>query len=109
MDLQSADEDVLPLNFILRLGCISAEMWFSLTVQYTSHCSYLFHLIENITPRTSTCVSGLQEILEDDQITKIFFDCREDCNSLKHQYDVHVDGKCTVGNKHVFHFDIHLA
>jgi len=32
-------------------------------------------------------------VLEDARITKLFFDCREDCNILQHRYDVKVQGK----------------
>jgi len=37
--------------------------------------------------------SGLKDILEDAQVTKLFYDCREDCNALQHQFGVKVDGK----------------
>ncbi|KAF6040432.1 EXD1 [Bugula neritina] len=35
---------------------------------------------------------GLRNVLEDARITKLFFDCREDCNILQHGYDVKVQG-----------------
>jgi len=37
--------------------------------------------------------SGLKGILENAQVTKLFYDCREDCNALQHQYEVTVQGK----------------
>jgi len=36
---------------------------------------------------------GLKDVLEDAGITKLFFDCREDCNILQHGYDVKVQGR----------------
>ena len=39
---------------------------------------------------------GLKAILEDEGIAKLFFDCREDCNALKHLYGVNVNGKLMI-------------
>jgi len=36
---------------------------------------------------------GLEDVLEDAGIIKLFFDCLEDCNILQHGYDVKVQGK----------------
>ncbi|XP_067947536.1 piRNA biogenesis protein EXD1-like [Watersipora subatra] len=35
---------------------------------------------------------GLREILERESCVKLFYDCREDCSALKHQYNVEVKG-----------------
>ena len=43
---------------------------------------------------SNTFYAGLKDILEDPSITKLFYDCREDCNALQHQYNVYVKGKC---------------
>lgn len=37
--------------------------------------------------------AGLRAILEDPRTNKLFYDCRGDCNALKHQYNVEVNGK----------------
>jgi len=37
--------------------------------------------------------SGLRDILEDAQVTKLFYDCRENCNALQHLYEVKVQGE----------------
>ncbi|XP_067947534.1 piRNA biogenesis protein EXD1-like [Watersipora subatra] len=55
----------------------------------TSSKIYLFDIVVLKEKAFST---GLKDILESSTITKLLYDCREDCNALKCQYDVEVKG-----------------
>ncbi|XP_067947533.1 uncharacterized protein [Watersipora subatra] len=55
----------------------------------TSSKIYLFDIVALKEKAFST---GLKDILESSTITKLLYDCREDCNALKYQYDVEVKG-----------------
>lgn len=48
-------------------------------------------------------VSGLKEFLENGSTKKLFFDCREDLNSLYHQFGIDVQGKLLI-----FHYSVRI-
>ncbi|XP_067947528.1 piRNA biogenesis protein EXD1-like [Watersipora subatra] len=59
------------------------------------------YLFDIVALKGTAFSAGLKDILENSTITKLFYDCREDCNALKHQYNVEVKVRSDV----VFPFD----
>ncbi|XP_067947535.1 uncharacterized protein [Watersipora subatra] len=62
----------------------------------TSSKIYLFDIVAL---KEMAFSAGLKDILESSTITKLFYDCREDCNALKYQYNVEVKGCESLGNQ----------